>query len=99
MTPVSEAEVEAAAKIIDPSAWSDLAKEMWRPGAVEKRQRSARNLARAALTAAAQVREKAAIAEKIAQADKAGPRQPLMPIYGATEDQGEDVLGIRKGEG
>lgn len=57
---------------------------------------------RAALTAAAQVRERAGNAtEKCPWPSGCLLTKPaLLPIYGATEDQGPDVLGIREpGEG
>lgn len=57
MTDPTEAEVLAAAKVIDPIAWSDIAAQMWSPDTVEVRQREARRTARDALKAAAEVRK------------------------------------------
>lgn len=117
MTDVSEAEVAAVLHVFD-----------------EYGMRASINCARAVLTAAAQVREKAAanglelltgllvtvvdVGWPLTKGETQAMRltaaaagqilrvldQPAvvapMPIYGATEpDQGEDILGIRKGEG
>lgn len=94
MTDVSEAEVETAAKTIDPDAWDNAKTVAWSHHMIGLRQRNARDEARAALSAAAQVRE---AVTKFATINPNGS-----VTFSATPftepDSGPSVLGISKGK-
>jgi hypothetical protein len=102
MTDPTDAEVEAAAKAM--AEQDALGATADGPGISRQSWKAYEPMARAALTAAAQVRGRqtqAEIDQLYATSTHISRDTPLMPIYSATEDTedyGESVLGYRPGD-